>query len=50
MDGSGLTPFAWVFMLFSMGSVTALAVYCFYRVLFGGAGTELSDPTTEREA
>lgn len=50
MEGSGLTPFAWVFMLFSMGSVTVLAIYCFYRVLFGGAGTELSDPTGERDA
>jgi hypothetical protein len=29
----GLTPFALVFMLVSMGSVTALMIYCFYRVL-----------------
>ena len=33
MDGSGLTPFAWIFMLSSMGAVTALAVYCYYRIL-----------------
>lgn len=28
-----MTTFAWIFMLGSMGSVTALMVYCFYRVL-----------------
>ncbi|MFW6193532.1 MAG: hypothetical protein ACOC83_08600 [Gemmatimonadota bacterium] len=33
MQSQGLTPFALVFMLVSMGSVTALMVYCFYRVL-----------------
>lgn len=36
MDGSALTPFAWFFMLFSMGAVTLLTVYCFYRILSGG--------------
>lgn len=44
MNESAITPFAWIFMLLSMGAVTALAVYCFWRILFGGAGTELSDP------
>ncbi|CAN5747243.1 hypothetical protein BH23GEM6_BH23GEM6_12570 [soil metagenome] len=29
----GLGPFAWVFMLGSMGAVTTLAVWCFTRVL-----------------
>lgn len=28
-----MTTFAWIFMLVSMGSVTALMVYCFYRIL-----------------
>lgn len=36
MDGSALTPFAWAFMLISMGAVTALTAYCFYRILTGG--------------
>ena len=30
---SGLDPLAATFMLVSMGSVTALAAYCFWRVL-----------------
>lgn len=40
MEGSGLTTFALVFMLFSMGSVTVLTVYCFWRILAepGAAG------------
>lgn len=33
MEGSLITPFAWVFMLVSMGSVTALTAYCYYRIL-----------------
>lgn len=53
MDGSGLTTFALVFMLLSMGSVTALTVYCFWRILAepgsaGGAtaaGPSSGDPT-----
>lgn len=45
MNGSAITPFAWAFMLLSMGSVTALAAYCYWRILFGSAGTELSDPS-----
>lgn len=36
MDGSALTPFALVFMLVSMGSVTVLMAYCFWRILRGG--------------
>jgi hypothetical protein len=28
-----MTPFALVFMLLSMGAVTALAIYCIWRVL-----------------
>ena len=30
-----MTPFALVFMSVSMASVTALAVYCLYRILTG---------------
>ncbi len=33
MEGSSITPFAWGFMLVSMGSVTALTAYCYYRIL-----------------
>lgn len=33
MASEGLTPFALGFMLVSMGSVTALMIYCFWRVL-----------------
>lgn len=33
MANGGLTTFALVFMLLSMGSVTALMVYCFWRIL-----------------
>lgn len=33
MGSSGLTPFALVFMLLSMGAVTALAAYCYWRIL-----------------
>ena len=33
MEGSALTPVAWIFMLVSMGAVTFLTVYCFYRIL-----------------
>ncbi len=35
MDGSAITPFAWFFMLISMGAVTTLTTYCFYRILTG---------------
>jgi len=33
MESDGLTTFALVFMLVSMGAVTALTVYCYYRIL-----------------
>lgn len=33
MESQGLTTFALVFMLVSMGSVTGLMVWCFYRIL-----------------
>lgn len=33
MQGTGLTTFAAVFMFVSMGSVTILMVWCFYRIL-----------------
>ncbi len=35
MEGSSITSFAWGFMLLSMGSVTALTAYCYYRILIG---------------
>lgn len=35
MRGSAITPFAWFFMLLSMGAVSALAAYCYYRILSG---------------
>ncbi len=35
MDGSTLTSFALIFMVVSMGAVTALAVYCYCRILWG---------------
>lgn len=38
MPDSGLTPFALVFMLVSMGTVTLLMVWCFWRILSGDAG------------
>lgn len=34
MNG-GLEPFALIFMLVSMGSVTLLAAWCMYRILGG---------------
>jgi hypothetical protein len=35
MGNQGLTTFALVFMILSMGGVTVLATYCFYRILRG---------------
>jgi ABC-type nickel/cobalt efflux system permease component RcnA len=32
---SGLSGFSWTFMLVSMGAVTALAAWCFVRILRG---------------
>ncbi len=43
MQDSGLTTFALVFMLVSMTSVTALAVYCYYRILTEPPRSEDSD-------
>lgn len=40
METGGLTPFALIFMLVSMGTVTALMVYCFYRILAQPGGVE----------
>jgi hypothetical protein len=42
MENQGLTTFALVFMILSMGGVTGLAAYCFLRILGGsrkGKGT-----------
>ena len=47
MNGSSLTPFAWVFMITSMLSVTTLFVYCYKRILFDdkeGPAEELRPP------
>ena len=33
MEGSSIAPFAWFFMLLSMGSVTVLTAYCYIRIL-----------------
>ena len=43
----GMSTFALLFMLFSMGAVTALAAWCFYRILKGGLRFESqeSEPT-----
>jgi hypothetical protein len=30
---SSIAPFAWFFMLLSMGSVTVLTTYCYIRIL-----------------
>ncbi|MEJ2312688.1 MAG: hypothetical protein P8Y07_03705 [Gemmatimonadales bacterium] len=32
---SSIAPFAWFFMLLSMGSVTVLTAYCYIRILSG---------------
>lgn len=46
MEGSGLTPFALVFMLVSMGAVVALMAYCYWRIL-REPGRTSADPTGE---
>ena len=38
-----MTPFAFAFMSVSMASVTALAAYCFYRILTGNDAEADSD-------
>lgn len=52
MDGSALTPFALVFMVVSMGAVTILTVYCFWRILTepgaAGGATAAAPPSEER--
>lgn len=53
MNGSALTPFAWVFMLTSMISVTTLVVYCYKRILFddkGEPGEEFRGPSPDGPA
>ena len=47
MNGSSLTPFAWVFMLSSMLAVTILVAYCYKRILLDdrqGPEVELRPP------
>ena len=48
MEGSSIAPFAWFFMLLSMGSVTILTAYCYMRILSGAAGAE-EPPPVERD-
>jgi hypothetical protein len=43
----GLTPFALAFMLLSMGSVTTLMLWCFYRIF--RSPQSYSDPDLPRE-
>lgn len=53
MNGSSLTPFAWVFMLSSMTAVTILVVYCYKRILFDDRTEpeeELRPPTGDAPA
>ncbi len=44
MEGSSIAPFAWFFMLLSMGSVTVLTAYCYMRILWGSDGAEQAPP------
>lgn len=46
MSESAITPFAWIFMLSSMGAVSALAGYCYWRILFASDEKEVSDPAS----
>lgn len=52
MGSSGLTPFALFFMLLSMGAVTALAAYCYWRILrepgSAGGAAAAAPPVEER--
>lgn len=48
MEQTGLTTFAWIFMIVSMGSVTVLTAYCFYRILTTPRSPEPAPPA-ERE-
>lgn len=53
MEGSGLTPFALGFLILSMGSVTALAGYCYWRILTepdAGKGVGAGPPAPEERA
>lgn len=49
MDGGGLTPFAWAFMLLSMGAVTYLMFWCFYRILKSPGSESQPEPSPESE-
>jgi len=44
MEGSSITPFAWGFMVVSMGSVTALTAYCYYRILIVSRKARAAEP------
>ena len=50
MSGSSLTPFALFFMLLSMGAVTALTAYCYYRILFSPDRKSLDSGASEGPA
>ena len=47
MNGSSLTPFALFFMLISMGTVTTLTAYCYYRILFAPNRKALAEGAPE---
>lgn len=48
MQGSSIAPFAWFFMLLSMGSVTVLTAYCYIRILSGrDESVELEAPGSD---
>jgi hypothetical protein len=44
MQVEGLTTFALVFMLVSMGAVTLLMAYCYYRILTSGSAGHAAAP------
>lgn len=45
----GLTPFALAFMLVSMGTVTLLMIWCFWRILSGDAAGGAAAPGVPAE-
>ena len=48
MEGSSIAPFAWFFMLLSMGWVTVLTAYCYIRILSSrDEPVELERPGTD---
>lgn len=50
MQVQGLTTFALVFMLVSMGAVTFLMGYCYYRILSSGPAGHAAAPGFDADA